>query len=334
MRHAMSKRLVDPFNRTISYLRMSITDRCNFNCFYCRPDNNFNRLLHDDILTYDELFRLATIAVSLGVKKVRLTGGEPLVRKGIFDFIPRITSIAGLEDVSLTTNGAFLKDNLEKLYAGGIRRLNISLDTLRRDRFAKITGRDYFDRVWKTIERAAEMNFNPIKINMVVIKGVNDDEVLDMAALSLSHAYHIRFIEYMPLGAKTGQARSRTISNSEIRSRLNMIGELMPVLRNPLDGPAKRYKFAGAPGEIGFISSISNHFCKTCNRIRLTANGELRPCLLYNMQEDIKTPLRSGATDEELRSIFRRAVNNKPAEHLLVSSKKMSLSGQMHMIGG
>jgi len=326
--------LVDNYGRTISYLRLSITDRCNFNCLYCRPYNKIENLWPRDILTYEEIYRLIRIAVGLGIKKVRITGGEPLVRKGLMDFIPQIANIPGLEDLSLTTNGALLKEKLKLIYNGGIRRLNISMDTLRRDRFQEITGNDRFTEIWDAIGLAEEMNFSPIKINMVVMNGINDDEITQMARLSTIKPYHIRFIEYMPIGVDRRTTKKLTIPEFQIKSRLEKLGKLIPIKQRNGNGPARRYRFEGAPGEIGFISSMTRHFCRSCNRIRITADGQLRPCLLSNMQENIKIPMRNGATDHVLSSIFLKAVKNKPFEHFLAAGKDVDVSGQMHMIGG
>ena len=326
--------MIDQYGRNISYLRVSVTDRCNLKCFYCRPKCNFSAINHEEILTYEELHRLIRISASLGVKKVRITGGEPLVRKGIVDFIPKITSIPGIDDVSLTTNGVYLKENLEKIYEGGIHRINISLDTLQQDRYHQITGVDCFHKVWEAIELAGKMKFHPVKINMVVIDGFNDDEVVEMAALSRWYPFHVRFIEFMPIGEYGRNKEFRMIPLSRIKKRLEGVGKLVPIERNGIDGPAERYAFEGAMGEIGFISSISNHFCASCNRLRLTSSGFLRPCLLTNTQEDIKCPMRRGVSDDELAHIMMRAVAKKPKEHKLTRQSNEFVSGQMHMIGG
>lgn len=326
--------LIDNYGRKISYLRLSITDRCNFNCFYCRPCNKIENSWLGDILTYEEIYRLIRIAVRLGIKKVRITGGEPLLRKGLMDFIPAIANIPGLEDLSLTTNGVLLKEKLKQIFDGGIRRLNISMDTLHRDRFYKITGNDRFTEIWEAISLAEEMNFSPIKINMVVMNGVNDDEITQMAMLSTIKPYHIRFIEYMPIGVDRRTTRKLTVPEFQIKRQLEKLGKLIPIEKRHGDGPARRYRFEGAPGEIGLISSMTHHFCRSCNRIRLTADGQLRPCLLSNIQENIKIPMRNGASDRLLSSIFLKAVKNKPFEHFLTAGKAVDVSGQMHMIGG
>ncbi len=329
------KALVDSFGRVISYLRLSITDRCNLRCRYCKPDGSPASLAHEDILTYEELHRLTRIAVNLGVRKVRVTGGEPLVRRGAMAFLSELTRIEGLEDVSLTTNGVLLKRHLEQIYESGIHRINISMDTLNPEKYLRITGTNAFNDVWEAIELAQKMNFRPIKINMVVINGFNDDEVIDMALLSRSYPYHIRFIEYMPLGVGQFDVRIHTMPIQTIRNQIEeRIGKLIHVPKRISDGPAERYRLEDAVGEIGFIGSMSNHFCNPCNRLRLTANGYLRPCLLSNTQEDIKGPMRAGATNAELEEIFLKAVHRKPSKHLLNSGTEAVIWEQMSAIGG
>jgi cyclic pyranopterin phosphate synthase len=325
----------DSFGRTISYLRLSITDRCNLRCRYCKPAKSPASLAHADILTYEELHRLTRIAVNLGITKVRVTGGEPLVRRGAVAFLSELAQIKGLEDVSLTTNGVLLKKHLEQIHKSGIHRINISLDTLKQERYRRITGTDAFNEVLEAIQLAQKMNFHPIKINMVVIKGFNDDEVVDMAFLSRLYPYHIRFIEYMPVGSGHHDTSIYTLPIHSIRNKLEEeIDELMPVPKRIGDGPAERYRFENAVGEIGFIGSMSNHFCNSCNRLRVTANGYLRPCLLSNTQQDIKGPMRGGATDAELEGIFLKAVHQKPSQHLFSSGTEAVIWDQMSAIGG
>jgi len=328
------KYLIDQHDRRLNYLRISITDRCNLRCLYCIPREDIAKLRHDDILTYEEIFRLTRIAVSLGVNKIRLTGGEPLLRKGIYEFLPRLTALSGLKDVSLTTNGLFLKDNLEKIRSSGIKRINVSLDTLNRQRYEKITGYDGFQDVWNAIELARELNFQPIKINVVLIKGLNDDEILDFAKLSKHYPYHIRFIEYMPLGIINPDAPLQFVSNYLLKEQFRRLGHLEPVRRAEYDGPVERFKFEGASGEIGFISPLTHHFCSSCNRLRLTASGNIRPCLLSDQEIDLKGPMRSGASDDELAQVFLMAANNKPYAHHLTSEDPIPFSGQMSSIGG
>jgi cyclic pyranopterin phosphate synthase len=331
----VSTQLIDDLGRRLNYLRISITDRCNFNCIYCMPKERLEKLQHEDILTYEEIFRLVSISASLGVEKIRLTGGEPMVRSGFCDFLSSLTSISGLKDISLTTNGFFLKNKIQKIKDAGIKRINISLDTLNRKKFKTITGHDSFDKVWEGIELASRLGFAPIKINMVVMKGMNDDEVADMAGLSLRFPFHIRFIEYMPIGLTNHAVPFGHISNADVKKSLEKIGNLVQVPRTHMDGPTVRYKFEGAPGEIGFISPLTNHFCHTCNRLRLTANGKLRPCLLSNKEEDIKGPMRKGASDEELIRIFLETAHKKPRGHEVSPDETVwSYSGEMSAIGG
>ncbi len=324
--------LIDNYGRTVSYLRLSVTDRCNLRCVYCRPGEPFRHLENNAILKYEEFHRLTRIAARLGIRKIRITGGEPLVRKGLLPFINRMTKIPGIEDLSLTTNGTFLADCLGKLYASGIRRLNISLDSLRRERFHLITGADRFEDVWNAIQKAHKMDFYPIKINTVVMKGVNDDEIIPLASLSKKYPFHVRFIEYMPIGIFTEPFKTMPVN--EIVHRLETIGELIPVSGDINDGPAQRYRFAGAPGEIGFISGMSQHYCHSCNRLRLTADGFLRPCLLSNHQIDVKGPLRQGADDDELAALFVKAVKEKPRQHGLTFQGTSHVEAQMSAIGG
>jgi cyclic pyranopterin phosphate synthase len=326
-------KLIDPCNRHLNYLRISITDRCNLKCIYCVPRDLITRLSHADILTYEEILRLVKVGIQLGISKVRVTGGEPLVRKGVYEFLGELSRISGLTDLSLTTNGVALKDNLEKIKAAGIKRINISLDTLKRQKFSKITGFDLFDQVWQGIEKALEMGFHPIKINVVALNGVNDDELLDMAHLSVEYPFHIRFIEYMPIG-DSQMGNTPLLLAPEIKKRLSEIGKLIPIRNSINDGPARRYRFKGARGEVGFIHALSHHFCDRCNRLRLTASGQLRPCLLSGHQEDIKGPLRAGCSNEELAQIFFRAVRHKPSDHNLAIGNPSRVCGQMRAIGG
>ena len=325
--------LIDISNRRLNYLRVSITDRCNLRCMYCEPHKRMEKLYHEQILRYEEFIRLIRIGVRLGINKVRVTGGEPLVRKGVDNFLRQLGHIKGLQDISLTTNGVLLKDHLDRLRKAGITRINISLDSLNPEKFRKITGSNDFCKVWETIIEAHKRGFYPIKLNVVVLGGVNDHEIIDLAKLSFDYPFHIRFIEYMPVGPKP-LSFDRAIYADEILERLKSLGELVPVRREFLDGPARRYKFRGAPGEIGIICPISHHFCDQCNRLRITAEGRLRACLLSNDFIDLKKPIRSGASDEELSALFVKAVSDKPAKHHLISDCKEHISDQMSSIGG
>jgi cyclic pyranopterin phosphate synthase len=326
-------KLIDRHNRHLNYLRISITDRCNLQCMYCVPQDLIPRLSHAEILTYEEILHVVSIGISLGITKVRITGGEPLIRKGVYEFLSELTQIPGLLDVSMTTNGVFLKDNIENIRSAGISRINISLDTLDRKKYEKITGWDGFDQVWQGIEMAQALAFYPIKLNIVALKGVNDDELIDMARLSFAYPFHIRFIEYMPIG-QSRMGNASLLLAPEIKERIRVLGNLVPIRNSKNDGPAKRYKFEGSKGEIGFIPALSQHFCERCNRLRLTASGQLRPCLLSDHQEDIKGPLRSGRSDQELAEIFLKAVHHKPSDHNLAGHNNIRVCGEMRAIGG
>jgi cyclic pyranopterin phosphate synthase len=326
-------KLIDKCNRHLNYLRISITDRCNLQCRYCVPDDLIPKLSHSEILTYEEILRVVRVATRLGISKVRVTGGEPLVRKGVYGFFEKLIATEGLKDVSLTTNGVLLKDNLLNIKSAGIARINVSLDTLNRKKYRQITGYDEFDRVWRGIEKAHEMGFYPIKLNIVALKGINDDELVEMARLSFRYPFHVRFIEYMPMGRSDFNEDSLLLV-PEIKERISAIGNLAAVQGVQHDGPAQRYKFNDAKGEVGFISALSQHFCNKCNRLRLTASGHLRPCLLADHQEDLKSLLRKGCSDQELTNIFFRAIQHKPSDHNLAVKNPTRVCSQMRAIGG
>jgi cyclic pyranopterin phosphate synthase len=317
----------------LNYLRISITDRCNLKCIYCVPRDLIPRLSHDEILTYEEILKVVRVGVKLGISKIRVTGGEPLVRKGVYEFLAKLSRISGLTDLSLTTNAVALKDNLQRIKSAGIKRINVSLDTIKPEKFAKITGMDLFDQVWQGIEGALEMGFHPIKINVVALNGVNDEELIDMAQLSFDYPFHIRFIEYMPIG-QSQMGNGPLLLAPEIKKRISVLGHLIPVRNSANDGPAQRYRFDGAAGEIGFSHAMSHHFCDRCNRLRLTARGQLRPCLLSDHHEDVRDPLRDGCSDDQLAEIFFKAVRHKPSDHNLALQNPTRVCGQMHSIGG
>ncbi len=325
--------LNDKYNRHINYLRVSVTDRCNLNCIYCRPAGSLPKLNHDDILRYEELIRIIRIFSRLGLSKIRITGGEPLARKGLFNFLGQISAMPGITDFSLTTNGVLLSQHLEEIKSSGINRLNISLDSLDREKFRQITGHDRFDLVWKGILQAHERGFYPIKINAVALKGINEDEIIKFAELTFSFPFHVRFIEQMPIGNAALDAHKPLLS-TDIKNILSGLGPMIPLNNNKSDGPARRYKIEGAIGEIGIISPISHHFCETCNRLRLTASGSLRPCLLSDYSEDLKGPLRAGCSDEDLIAVIFRCIKNKPSNHRLISGNDTMILSQMSAIGG
>jgi cyclic pyranopterin phosphate synthase len=317
----------------MNYLRVSITDRCNLNCIYCRPAGTFSLLAHEDILTYEETLRIIRTAVDLGITKVRITGGEPLVRKGACDFIGRVAALPGITDMSMTSNGVFLKENLSAIRAAGIHRLNISMDTLDPRKFQAITGRDAFAAVWESIMTALDMGFSPVKVNAVAMRGINDDELPALAALSLDRPLHMRFIEYMPSDRDLLKSDVQ-IFTAEIKQRVAAVGELIPVERSGAGDTAERFRFPGALGEVGFISPISRHFCGTCNRLRLTADGRLKPCLFSDIAVDLKTPLRQGADEVFLADLIRQAVRRKPGFARDEADKNSALTQVMSAIGG
>lgn len=323
-------------DRTINYLRISVTDRCNFRCRYCIPSTPYSVIEHQRIARYEEILKITQLACDLGITKVRITGGEPFVRKGILDFIDEMCQIKSLEDISITTNGALLTpEKIDRLINMGIKRLNFSLDTLNPERFFEITKRDRFEKVWNAILSAHKMGMAPIKINSVILRGINDDEIEDITALTLKYPFHIRFIEYMPMGDSDVEKNQQILTDEIIQRVEKRFGKLTPIQRAFNDGPAKKYQIPNALGIVGFITAISSHFCSECNRLRLTSRGTLRPCLLNNYEKDILTPLRDGATDDELKQIILSALTKKPSFHGLTDSDvKGAPISHMTSIGG
>ncbi len=325
--------LVDDFGRAVNYLRVSVTDRCNLRCRYCMTGKT-QWLPKGQILTLEEIFRLIEIAMGLGFSKIRLTGGEPLCRRGITDLIARICRLEGLEDLALTTNGTLFAEKAVQLKDAGLRRVNISLDTLDPVVFKQLTGVDDLEKVWRGILVAAELGFHPVKINTVVMRGSNDDQIEAMAELARRYPFHVRFIEYMPIAVAPQEVENRFVSIAEIEARLRRMGKLTEIAPQKVDGPARRLRFEDAPGEIGLIGSMSAHFCGRCNRMRLTADGHLRPCLLSEDQVDIITPLRAGASDAELSALFSAALARKQASHQISFGGCRTLRTRMVRIGG
>ena len=309
--------LSDSFQRPINYLRISVTDRCNLRCIYCMPLGGVSPMSHHDILTYEEIYAVVRAAAELGINKVRLTGGEPLVRSGLPKLIQMLAHIDAIDDVSLTTNGALLSRCAAELKQAGLLRVNVSLDTLKPGRFRSITrGKSNLSEVLEGIEVARSEGLNPVKINTVVMSGINDDELLDFAMKTIDEGWHVRFIELMPF-AGGDTAIPRFVSVSEMRKHFELLGELEPCLPSVGNGPAKYFRFPQAKGTIGFITPISEHFCFLCNRLRLTADGRLRSCLLSEDEVDFKQPLRSGISLAGLKRLIEEAVANKPLRHHL-----------------
>ncbi len=310
--------LSDSFQRPINYLRISVTDRCNFRCTYCMPPEGVCLMPRQDILSYEEIFTIVGAAADLGINKVRITGGEPLVRAGLAKLIGMLKGIDAIDDISLTTNGSLLARHAIELKRAGLRRVNVSLDTLHPSRFSQISRGGNIGDVLKGIQAAKQAGLNPVKINMVVMAGVNDDEILDFATKTINEEWHVRFIELMPFGKGTG---SQFISVSDIRRRLEPLGQLDPCAMSVGNGPAKYFRLPNARGTIGFITPVSEHFCFRCNRLRLTADGKLRLCLLSEKEIDLRQPLRSGASPAELERLIAAAVASKPLGHQLAEGQ-------------
>ncbi len=327
--------LVDRFGRSIDYLRISVTDRCNFRCVYCMPPEGVKRQAHEAIMRFEEIVAVVQTAAEAGIRKIRLTGGEPLVRKNIARLIRLIAEIPGIEDLSLTTNGFLLEKMAAELKEAGLQRINVSLDTLQPDKFARITRGGSFATVWRGLEMAEKVGLQPIKINVVAIRGVNDAEFPELARLSVERGWQVRFIELMPVnnqlpwGPGFPNPGDAVLKIPEIQKILAPSG-LLPVTRSGIQGPAQEYTLEGGRGRIGFISPLSEHFCQQCNRMRLTADGSFRPCLLQDVEVPFLSALRSG---EPVLPYLTKAMQSKPAGHELEQNHLPTLRG-MNQIGG
>jgi len=324
--------LIDTYGRRINYLRLSVTDRCNLRCCYCMPAEGVAKLEHRELLSYEELFRVASACVDQGIEKIRVTGGEPLVRKGLSGFLQRLSGIAGLKELVLTTNGILLEELAAPLREAGVARLNISLDSLKPEVFARITRGGEVAKVLAGIAAAERAGFPPVKINMVVMRGVNDEEILDFAALSIDKPYTVRFIEYMPTLLDQGW-HTQSMSGSEILARISERYPLLPLVGTEMAGPARNFKIEGAAGAIGIITPVSGHFCESCNRIRVTAAGVVRGCLFSEQGVDLK-PLLQNADPLPLRETVRRMVTEKPGRHHLADEGAQNTRLHMSGIGG
>ena len=307
---------IDRYGREINYLRISVTDRCNLRCAYCMPAEGIPLIDHDDILRYEEIIRLARLAYELGFTKFRLTGGEPLARRGLPNLVQELAGLDKNVDLALTTNAVLLKGYADELKAAGLRRINISLDTLKRERFQEISRYDLFDQVMSGIQRAVEVGFEPIKLNVVLARGVNYDEVLDFVELTKDQSLWVRFIELMPYGRNNWRSED-FVSAKETRKLIETRYKLVETAGLNASAPSVDYQVSGHKGRIGFIAPISKKFCDLCNRIRLTADGHLLPCLHSNMEIDIGTAMRAGASDDDLKLILRNAMLAKPEAHTL-----------------
>ena len=326
--------LVDSFDRRIESVRISVTDRCNFRCRYCMPAEGLEWLQRAEVLTFEEIERLARILAGMGVSHVRITGGEPLVRRDIPDLIERLAKVPGLDDLSLTTNGVALRSLAGPLVDAGLRRINVSLDSLDHTRFREITRRDMLDRVLEGLEEAERYpELRPIKVNAVAMRGFTEQEVLAFAELARRKPYVVRFIEFMPLDADRTWSKDDVLTGDEIRA---MIEAVYPLVRldAPASSTAERWGFADGAGEIGFINPVSQPFCSSCDRIRITAEGALRTCLFAQTETDLRTPMRSGADDAELEAIIREALLGKRMKHQIGEPGFVRTAKSMSQIGG
>jgi cyclic pyranopterin phosphate synthase len=326
--------LSDVFARRVTYLRVSVTDRCNLRCTYCMPEAGLPWIPKAEILSFEEIESIVRAAASVGVTAIRLTGGEPLVRLGLPRLVARLAAIPGIEDIALSTNGLLLAEQVRDLAAAGLRRVNVSLDTLRPERFEAIARRPGLDRVLAGIDAAIAAGLAPIKLNCVVMRGHNDDELADFAALTRERALFVRFIEVMPVVENAAAQRDQYLPSSEILERLRSIGELAPATGPGGNGPARYFSFDGAPGAVGVISPLSHDYCETCNRVRLTADGRLRLCLFGNHEIDLRTPVRSGATEGDLAALLQSSMLIKPERHHLNLGEAGSRMRAFSEIGG
>ena len=341
----------DSFGRPINYLRISITDRCNLRCVYCMPEEGVVTRPHEEILRFEEILTIVRAAVELGINKVRITGGEPLVRGGVVDFIRELSAIEGLDDIALTTNGILLTRFATALREAGLKRVNVSLDTLKPERFRRITRFGNLEDALAGIEAAEDAGLKPVKINCVAVRGTNDDEIPDFCRLTLSREWHVRFIELMPVGdtglagedqtscsqgggaGVTSAGDSAFISLDEIRQSAQTVGELIPCGEVSGGGPAKYYRYPNAKGTVGFIGPVTEHFCVSCNRLRLTADGRLRPCLLSSQEIQLREKMRAGAGIAEVKQILADAIWAKPQRHML-QEQGPTQGRMMSQIGG
>jgi cyclic pyranopterin phosphate synthase len=326
--------LQDRYGRTIDYLRLSVTDRCNLRCRYCMPEEGVPPLAHDQVLSYEELLLVAAAAVRLGVRKLRVTGGEPLVRRGLAGFIRQLAALPERPEIVLTTNGLLLAEHAAELRAAGLSRVNVSLDTLRAERFAAITRRPGLERVLAGLAAAEEAGLVPLKLNMVPIRGVNADEIPDFARLTLSRPWEIRFIEYMPISGGLDYPPESRLPADAIVAELARLGSLQPLPRQGAAGPARLFAYPHAPGRMGVIPAVSSHFCGECNRLRVTADGRLRPCLFSAEEIDLKPALRAGDAERSLERLLLAAVGAKPETHRIGAADFRPGGRRMQGIGG
>ena len=330
----MSHQLTDSFGRTINNMRISVTDRCNFRCQYCMPEEGMVWMKKNELLTFEEIERTVQIVARLGVSKIRLTGGEPLMRKELPLLVQKIACVPGVHDIALTTNGYFLTEQTVDLYNAGLKRITVSMDSLNASKFAEVTRRDYFDKVWRGLDILQTLPMGPIKINVVLMRGVNEDEIEKFAGLARTKPFIIRFIEYMPIGAGDGWDYSKVVPTREIITRIeDHFPKLVPIEYHGAQ-PADRFRFEDGKGELGFISSVSEPFCSHCNRIRITSDGKLRTCLFSLHETDLKSMMRNGKNDETISDAIVAAVWKKEEGHLINQPGFVKPERTMSQIGG
>lgn len=323
----------DNYGRTISYIRMSVTDRCNLRCRYCMPESGINKLEHSKILSFEDIIAIAEAVSDLGISKIRLTGGEPLIRTNITGLVERLAAVQGIEEVTLTTNGTLFAGMARTLQSGGLKRVNFSLDSLVAEKYSFITRGGSLEDAWQGILAAVETGMHPVKINTVIIKGFNDDEILAFAELAYRFPLQIRFIEFMPVGDLLFWDQGRVISIQEVKSILGKQYNLIPAMQIG-NGPAEQFNLEGGQGGVGFISPLSNHFCAKCNRIRLTAEGKLRTCLYDYHETDLKAALVQGINRADLAQLIGQAISRKPERHHMDSGWGENNNRKMYQIGG
>lgn len=327
-------KLSDRFNRTISYLRISVTERCNFRCVYCMPAEGIELARRDDLLSFEEIVRVVRVGARLGLSKIRLTGGEPTVRGDLPELVRMINETRGISEIAMTTNGSRLLELAEPLKKAGLTRLNISLDTLRPERNRELTRRDFLPAVLKGIDAALAAGFAPLKFNAVVLRGINDDELGDLVRFAHEKGAQMRFIEFMPMGAARKDERNRTVTMREMLERLKGRFDLVPEETENANDPARGWRCCQTGARVGFITSMSDHFCGSCSRMRLTAEGGLRPCLHQDAEVDLKTVLRGGGDDREVEDTFRRAADLKWSGHQMNAFVPIYSRREMVRIGG
>jgi cyclic pyranopterin phosphate synthase len=327
--------LVDSFGRIHDSLRISVTDRCNIRCFYCMPNENLQFLPRTELLSFEELTRLVQVAIQAGIRKFRLTGGEPLVRRDLHRLVQSLSRLPGVEDLALTTNAVLLAEQAELLRAAGLMRLNVSLDSLRSEVFERITRRNELDKVLAGLRRAVEVGFEKIRINAVSIRGMTEDDVLPLAHFCREAGHTLRFIEYMPLDAEQGWTESLVLTGAKVRQLLEAeYGPLEPCERPDPSQPAVDYQFADGVGTVGFINPVSEPFCGDCNRLRVTAEGQLRNCLFSTEEFDVRALLRGGGSDAAILELLQRCVGAKKAGHGINDPKFIRPQRAMYQIGG